>query len=111
MSLSRFAVRWSRIAFASVAGGTLLGFLLGWLLWRSGPAPAALPDPRLTHPSAIRSVRPEVAYVDEDRCTKCHADIAAKYRKHPMGQALWPVAGAPEVEDYSAAAQPTLQAP
>jgi predicted CXXCH cytochrome family protein len=84
--------------------------LIAWLLCRSGPAPAALPDPRLTYPSAFRNVRPDVAYVPEERCAECHADIAAKYRRHPMGRSLAPVAAEPAFEDYSEAAQPTFEA-
>jgi hypothetical protein len=92
---------------ALVLGGLALG---AWLLWRGGPAPAALPDPRLTYLSPYRNVRPEVAYVAEERCAECHADIAAKYRMHPMGRSLGTVADVSELEDYSAAMQPTFTA-
>ncbi len=95
------------VSLVLVVGG---GALVGWLVRRRGTVPAALPDPRLTVSSPYRNVRPEVAYVADDRCAECHADIAAKYRQHPMGRSLAPAADAPELEDYRDAAETTFAA-
>jgi predicted CXXCH cytochrome family protein len=45
-------------------------------------------DPRLTFQTPYRNVRPEVKYVGDDACAKCHREIVEKYRHHPMGQSL-----------------------
>jgi Tfp pilus assembly protein PilF len=89
-----------------VLSGLALG---GWFLWHR-PMPAALPDPRLIYPSPYRNVRPQVAYVAEGRCADCHADIAEKYSKHPMGRSLAPVADEPDLQHYSEATQPVFTA-
>ena len=112
MEVTRPGMR-RRQKYLLAAGLTLLlgGVAIGaWLWWRSRPVPAALPDPRLAYPSPFRNVRPEVAYVAEDRCAECHADIAAKYREHPMGRSLAPVADEPDLGHYGEAAHPTFEA-
>ena len=40
------------------------------------------------------TLRPEVAYVGDAACTRCHREIAEAYRSHPMGRSLTPVANA-----------------
>lgn len=42
-----------------------------------------------------------VAYVAEAECDECHAEIAARFRQHPMGRSLATVAAAEPIEDYS----------
>src|SRR5262249_9073755 len=39
---------------------------------------------------------PEVAYLGDAACARCHAQIAQSYRQHPMGRSLTPIASAPE---------------
>jgi hypothetical protein len=57
------------------------------------PAPAPPPeDPRLTYAGPFRNVAPDVAYVGDAKCAECHQDLAASYRRHPMGRSLLPVA-------------------
>lgn len=45
---------------------------------------------------------PSQDFVGSAKCTECHAEIAAKYAKHPMGQSLQPIEAATTIEDYSA---------
>jgi hypothetical protein len=42
-----------------------------------------------------RNARSGVRYVGDAACAKCHRDIAATYREHPMGRSLAPIADAP----------------
>lgn len=49
------------------------------------------PDPRLTFATPYRNVRPEVKYVGDQACARCHATIARTYHQHPMGRSLSPV--------------------
>lgn len=70
---------------------------VAWLLSRRvGPTPQPVaappnvrdadpPDPRLTFSTPFRNVRPEVRYVGDAACAKCHAAIASSYHGHPMG--------------------------
>src|SRR6516162_3070307 len=40
-----------------------------------------------------RNTDPSVAYVGDEACVKCHAEIARTYRQHPMGRSMSPVPG------------------
>jgi tetratricopeptide (TPR) repeat protein len=44
-----------------------------------------------TH-SEYMNTQSGIKYVGDAACTRCHADIAATYRKHPMGRSLAPIA-------------------
>jgi len=46
------------------------------------------PDPRLTYPTPFLNVRPEVKYMGDEACARCHRDLAESYHQHPMGQSL-----------------------
>jgi tetratricopeptide (TPR) repeat protein len=46
-----------------------------------GPTDASLASP-------FQNVQPGVAYVAESRCDECHAEIAARFRQHPMGRSM-----------------------
>ena len=41
--------------------------------------------------SPYLNTRPEIAYVGDAVCARCHGEIAAAYRGHPMGRSLTPV--------------------
>lgn len=79
---------------SAVALGVLLFALLRTRNTEQRPQ-AGLPDPRLTYTGLFRNVNPNVHYVADEHCGKCHADIAASYAEHPMGRSLFPVAQAP----------------
>ncbi len=84
-----------------VMGGCLIGGLAAWRWWRPSVAPAlAVDDPRRTFATPFKNVRPEVLYVGDEACAGCHAGIAETYRRHPMGQSLFPTADAPPLEHF-----------
>ncbi len=71
--------------------GALLLFVtasLALLAWRTTGSP-------LTHAldpvSPYANTRPAVKYVGDAACARCHADIAATFRSHPMGRSLVPI--------------------
>jgi predicted CXXCH cytochrome family protein len=98
-----------------VAGGLLL-LLVGAGLWaarhwqRPGPVaepgapPAGLPeDPRLTYAGPFLNVRPDVAFVGDDKCAECHQKETRSFRAHPMGHSLVPIARIAAQQPYDAA--------
>jgi hypothetical protein len=49
--------------------------------------------------SPYRNAGPGVAYVGDAACARCHREIAAAYRRHPMGRSMSPAAEAtPEAD-------------
>ena len=64
---------------------------VGYLIvLRSVLAPAALPTRRLDElpDSPYLNTKPGVAYVGDDACARCHAEIARSYSGHPMGRSM-----------------------
>jgi Flp pilus assembly protein TadD len=88
----RFWLTWSAVALLVVAG--LAGALAGWHWRRGGPPAEAEPDPRVTYPTPYRNVRPEVAYVGDEACAPCHAEVSRTYHEHPMGRSMAVVSAA-----------------
>jgi Flp pilus assembly protein TadD len=41
--------------------------------------------------SPYRNTRPDVKYVGDAACNRCHADIAASFGRHPMGRSFTPM--------------------
>jgi predicted CXXCH cytochrome family protein len=82
--------------------GLLVGVALwGWRAWRAEsprpPRPAAeeppaapAEDPRLGYNGPFHNLKPDVRYVGDNSCARCHAEIAETYRRHPMGRSLAP---------------------
>ena len=69
--------------------------LAAWRWLTPGPVPpdavrhepdSPPPDPRLTFQTEFRNVRPEVKYVGDAACARCHTRIAQTFREHPMGR-------------------------
>jgi Tfp pilus assembly protein PilF len=54
--------------------------------------------------SPYRNTSPEVRYVGDEACARCHKDMAAAYRKHPMSRSLAPVSSAEPLEKYDSSA-------
>ena len=54
--------------------------------------------------SPYQNTRPEVKYVGDAACIRCHAEIGESYRAHPMGRSLSPITPetAPRVENTPA---------
>jgi hypothetical protein len=79
-----------------------IGLGIASLLWPAGdtrsPRPASLARSAGSWPqSPWLNVRPGVKYVGDAACARCHPDIAATFRRHPMGRSLFPIASAPAV--------------
>ena len=61
-----------------------------------------LEDPRLAISTPYRNVRPEVKYVGDKSCARCHAELAQSYHQHPMGRSLVALGDAGSVEQDAA---------
>jgi hypothetical protein len=48
-------------------------------------------DPRLTYTGPFVNINPDVAYVGDERCGRCHLQETASYREHPMGRSILPM--------------------
>ncbi len=96
-------------------GAGLAACAAAWAIWKygfstrdgSGAAPASPPtpvvsleDPRLTYKTDFQNVRPEIQYVGDEACRRCHKGICDSYHKHPMGESLFRVGTAPPIEKY-----------
>ena len=57
--------------------------------------PRSPADPRLAYFGPYRNIHPDVKYVGDEACALCHDDKAESFRRHPMGQSLFPIADAP----------------
>ncbi len=107
---SSHPTRSRQVAFLVVA---LLLAGIGWAAW---PALRTIVDFRERTPAGLsrvrdvyagtpyRNARPDVGYVGDAACARCHREIAAAYRSHPMGRSLAPVGGAGDGPPISAAA-------
>jgi predicted CXXCH cytochrome family protein len=82
--------------------GLLVGALWVWRAWRAErpqprppaeePLAAPAEDPRLLYSGPFHNIKPDVRYVGDAACVRCHAEIAETYRHHPMARALAPSA-------------------
>jgi Flp pilus assembly protein TadD len=68
------------------------GAILVW--WSLNPGRTATRARAVALTSPYANTRPDVAYVGDAACAKCHREIADAYRKHPMGRSLTAVSGA-----------------
>lgn len=108
--------RHARVVLALVAVGATVA---GVVAWRSVPPapPAATPqpvippirepepppvDPRVAFPTEFRNVRPEVKYVGDAACARCHEPIARTYHEHPMGRSAEWIGRGPTGTDHAA---------
>jgi Flp pilus assembly protein TadD len=99
----------NRIGWRLLALLTLLAIAAGgrwWLVHKPSP-PGLQPngaianpraglipdDPRLSYATPYSNVRPDVKYVGDQSCARCHAELARSYHQHPMGRSLVPQAG------------------
>lgn len=90
-----------RIWLLSIVVGCVL---FGAFLWYSERRPPAKPraddaaPPRHVATSPYRNTNPEVQYVGDAACARCHASIAETYALHPMGRSLKPITEAAAAE-------------
>lgn len=102
------AEHWRMPRIVLIALGTLvLGAFGAFLAFRFLPLSSVKrpnnqdSDPILTFSSPFRNTKPGVKFVGDAKCAECHADIAAKYRNHPMARTLAAVSidASPELYD------------
>jgi hypothetical protein len=60
-------------------------------------------DPRLTYPTPFRNVRPDVQYVGDDACARCHRRESEAFHRHPMGRSVVPIAAVAGTQRYEPA--------
>jgi hypothetical protein len=85
------------VKIAALGGLVLLVALgLGVVFWRASDGFLSRDRRPVDWPqSPWKNARPDVAYVGDAACDRCHPDIAASFRIHPMGRSLAPIAEAP----------------
>jgi hypothetical protein len=94
----------------ALAALTAIGAWAVWSGWLRRAAPPAVADPRATFDTPYLNVRPEVGYTGDEACVRCHPDLTASYRHHPMSRSLAPVAAALPRERYDPAGHNPLTA-
>jgi predicted CXXCH cytochrome family protein len=82
------------VVLAGLAGAWLAGWFGG-----STPRPSdhpttqgEPPDPRRAYAGPYRNIDPDVRYVGDAQCVRCHEDVAESYAHHPMGRSMVPAA-------------------
>jgi Tfp pilus assembly protein PilF len=60
--------------------------------------------------SPYLNTRPEVKYVGDAACIRCHAEIGESYRAHPMGRSLSPIMSATATKADLTAGAPLFEA-
>jgi hypothetical protein len=74
----------------ALAGVAVAAAILGgvWVTRWNAPTLADRRLARLVAESPFRNLGPSVGYVGDVACARCHADLAAWYRAHPMGRSV-----------------------
>src|SRR5271168_5382980 len=76
----------------------VLAFVGLWMAYVSWPTASKLSLHQMDTGSPYKNTRLEVKYLGDEACIRCHAEIAASYRRHPMGRSLAPIASASATE-------------
>jgi Tetratricopeptide repeat/Cytochrome c554 and c-prime len=75
----------------------VLAFVVVWILWQARNASRRVPDQGRRTAARPRTpwknAQPDVKYVGDAACARCHAEIADSFRRHPMGRSLAAIAG------------------
>jgi len=78
---------WAPAALTLLIAGAIVCDQLG-----KRPVPRPIATPAHAHAplsaSRYRNTEPGVAYVGDEVCARCHAEIARTYRGHPMGRSM-----------------------
>jgi hypothetical protein len=84
-----------RLLAAAVVLLALTSIVIGIVLARRHEEKPAEPvhvgpleDPRLAYAGPYRTIHPDVRYVGDAACIKCHKDETATYKRHPMGRSM-----------------------
>jgi Tfp pilus assembly protein PilF len=60
--------------------------------------------------SPDKNARPQLKYVGDSACKRCHSSITETYRLHPMGRSLAPITDAPAGQSDRSGDQPLFRA-
>ena len=111
--------RWEAPSFGRSLGAIVVLLVLVLIVflimavtkWRSKSEKTPVADNSpLNFDSPYRNVRPDVRYVGDEVCSRCHAALAAAYRKHPMSRSLARVSVAEPLEGYDLASHNPFEA-
>lgn len=61
--------------------------------------PPMIEDPRVAYAGIFRNIHPDVKYMGDENCKKCHEDICTTFHAHPMGRSA-SIAGSDDLETY-----------
>ena len=92
-----------RIGLVLAVVGILLACAWGWRRWPKASG-VAENDARLSQATAYRNVDPDVKYVGDAVCARCHKKLAHTFQQHSMGRSLLPTASASAIERYEPSA-------
>jgi hypothetical protein len=77
-----------RRALGLVAVVGVLAASGAWAAWEWLRPPSPFRAPAVTIATPYKNARPGVAYVGDAACARCHAEIVASFRRHPMGRSM-----------------------
>jgi hypothetical protein len=86
----------------------LVWVVVVWKMREAVPHPAN--DPRLTFATRFHNVNPEVQYVGDDECARCHGELVRKFRNNPMGRSITPITVQDHLEYFDANAHNPFEA-
>src|SRR6266404_1381374 len=86
----------------------LVWVVVAWKMREAVPQPAN--DPRLTFATRFHNVKPEVQYVGDDECARCHGELVRKFRNNPMGRSITPITVQDHLEYFDANAHNPFEA-
>ena len=83
--------------FVLVASTLVLAFAVLWTLWQARLSTDRSASSRVQRAAAWprtpwKNAQPDVKYIGDLACARCHAEIADTFRRHPMGRSLTPIA-------------------
>jgi cytochrome c-type biogenesis protein CcmH/NrfG len=89
--------RWAACLVLGLLVATIPGFI-GLCLWTSGSWPertagSSVRSPEVYAGSPYQNARPDVEYVGDEACAKCHSEITHAYHNHSMGRSMAQVGG------------------
>jgi predicted CXXCH cytochrome family protein len=101
---ARWGLVGATLAAISVA---LAAGALGWSWWlpleqapEPRPAIPELPSPQLAYRGPFQNVHPDVHYVGDAVCARCHREIARTYKASGMGRSMRPIAEVAPAQRY-----------
>ena len=94
----------------AVGEGLVVSVVVAWQ-WQqppeTGSAPTSSipepPSPQLTYQGVFQNIHPDVQYVGDAVCARCHKEIARTYKASGMGRSMLPIAAVVSQQPYGQA--------